>query len=395
MNLVNNIYISISILLSVSLIFILVQFGLSVFLSAIILVFFSLFLHNLNFFTKINTKKLILFSILLSLLLISIVSNIFDKYSPNMHLILTFFYISTAYWLFYQKIVILKNVSLVLLLIYYIWFLFNGLEIGFLPQHVNVYFDGYSRNMVSSIAIIFQIFYSLSMYRYKGVLPKLTPILTFVLSVTAYGRTGIALSFIIIFYSLFKDFKIQAKYYKLTIITITVLLSILFMQNIDLILEYINISTNFGAGLSSPRSIFINDYVNTLNFGTIIVGSDLSLIPSISMFENNPHNTYLLGHAAFGIIYIIVMLSVLLYSLYIILFYNNTLTYFLFLTIYMTKFATDTGGLFGPSDILFYYMLFCLHKSKENGYRNYVYVILEKSKGRGSKNEDFSYNCSI
>src|SRR5690606_33065956 len=68
---------------------------------------------------------------------------------------------------------------------------FLGFYIGFDPESMNEFFPNSSRNIVSGIALILQVFYSTLFYLVRGKLPLITALLTFALSCVAFGRSGI------------------------------------------------------------------------------------------------------------------------------------------------------------------------------------------------------------
>jgi len=131
--------------------------------------------------------------------------------------------------------------------------------------------------------------------------------------------------------------------------------------------EFINISLQRfdQRGFDSyERSLFLEGYIEKLNFATIFLGVNSNQSP-FTLIDGNFHNSFLLGHSNFGILFIILLLFLIYY-----------LTKNSFSNIYLVGLAsvlllrsyTDTIMFIGHLDFVLFVILYKMkpnHKTKK------------------------------
>lgn len=275
----------------------------------------------------------------------------------------------------------IKKLSFLTLIIYYFFFIFSGIFKGFSPESINFYLIGASRNIVSSIAIFLQLFYSIAYFHVNRKLPILTVIVTTVICILSFGRTGIALSLFLLFTSYIINNLISVtnskdanKYVIKSIIiyAIITIITSLIIYKLDDILNLLTFYTNFGLGLESPRDSLRQQYMDNLDLEKILFGVNLSTIPDIHAFNNNPHNSYIYGHSQFGLLYIIYIITTLLLTLSV--FFNllirskkiNAIVFITFTSIFTFRAFYDKLAFIDVSDFIYYYIVFSFNKLNQN-----------------------------
>jgi|GEM_PF-2863847 len=315
--------------------------------------------YSLGSFDKIIIVPLLL---LIGMIMYATFAKVLGQNVTPVFAIISLLYFLSAIWISKQNEQLVCKSAFISLMLYYVFFIVSGLEKGFAPYEINEYLENSSVNGVSALALIFQIFYSTSYYKLHKKLPYITPLITMVICIMAFGRSGIAVSVLILLLTFFVNYK----HYKILNSFFLVSLIVLFLFLFQELLQFFEHYTNFGRGLESPRQEMLNDYLSVVNFISFFTGGiNLLSIPSISIHDGNPHNAYIYSHAGLGILYLMFIVSIWLYVFYIFTFYKNTLVYFSFLMLFSIRFFFDTGSLFGASDFLFYYLLICLYKEKK------------------------------
>jgi len=361
--LVNKMIVSLTVFLFIFSHFILLKFGTYSYIFVLALLNFMLmhkYIYIIKTLPKIFFVPIIL---LLGIILLSLLVHINEFFSGTVFFALfSPLLLLITYWIFKQEPILVNNVALFVLILYYIFIFVSGLTTGFSPQDINNYFDNYSRNAVSGMAIILQIFYTATYFRLNKSVPLITPNITFLISVLSYGRSGIGLAFIIVLLSYFIKFLQVKKIMKLIYLALLVLFLIFIILNINIISDFILSKTNFISGFESARSLINNAYLSRLDLETFFTGMDLSKISIIEFYDNNPHNSYINGHAHFGILYLLFILFFLAGSTYLFLIYKNTFLYYILILVYLVRYSLDTSALFGPSDYILFYLFFCLYE---------------------------------
>lgn len=248
--------------------------------------------------------------IIMFMLIFSIVSTYSDL-EATFFASITVINLLFSYWLAKKNKEMVSSVAFVALFSFYLYFVYSGIKLGFQPSEVNFYFVDASRNIVSTVALFFQILYSAAYYRANNVLPKVTPIFTFIVAFMAYGRTGIALSLIFVVVTYAVSFWRSKVLYKFIFLLLTLILSVVAFRYFAVMENFILVETNFNSGFETPCTKMVKDYIASLDFFRIFTGSDLSAIPIIFQHDNNPHNSIIYGHSQYGIFYVLLLFSLM------------------------------------------------------------------------------------
>lgn len=315
-------------------------------------VIFSIFYNKFNKFNKI---LLLLLSFVFIMILYSLIftrNNISILYS-----ILSIFLLCFGYWIAKQpEKNIVMYASLNALVLYYVFFVFSGLKQGFSADSINSYLVDASRNVVSTIALFMQLTYSMSYYNYYKKLPIITSFFTLLICILCFGRTGIFLStlfFLFSFYGFMRN--------KIMFLCFIFIISCIIFIYWEYLANIIMSKTNFERGLESPRTNMQQEYIERLDWENIVVGVDLSTLPSLYGFGGNPHNSFIYGHSQFGIIYIVYLLIILLYVMKFSLCLKDRMIYIFFIMIYVVKAFTDKVALFDVGDFVLYFIFFSMY----------------------------------
>ena len=178
-------------------------------------------------------------------------------------------------------------------------------DVGFNKYGANDIFAESSRNMVSGVLIFLQCFYSAARYFKDKKIVVFSPFLTLAVAVVCFGRSGIAVSFLIasctVFFAISR-FSMLSRFCFLAVgfSAIFYLGNSLWPFSVDLIE-----STNFTKGLESVRSDINYQYISSMGIVELFFGSPYSLSPVLVFFDENPHNSFIHGHHFMGLGYLI------------------------------------------------------------------------------------------
>lgn len=271
-----------------------------------------------------------------------------------------------ANWLVRQDATRVTALSFIALNIFYLFFIYSGIKHGFMPADVNNYFLESSRNVVSTVALLFQVLYSASYYKDKNTLPKITPLITLLIAFFAYGRSGIALSAVLVVFTfLFIFWRSKFTYKLLAFSLISILFSFIY-QYLTTIELLVLTETNFNSGLDTPRTLMVQEYIRSLNLGSIIMGTDLSTVPIINQYGNNPHNSIIYGHSQYGIFYIFLLLVMVVTVSRYKPFNKRNIVYTFLLLVFFVRILADKLSLPGVFDFIFYYLIYALYLSPKD-----------------------------
>ncbi|AWL29230.2 hypothetical protein DJ533_11960 [Acinetobacter defluvii] len=223
------------------------------------------------------------------------------------------------------------------------------------PDLYNEVLKGSSRNYLSAIFVILLALLALSFEKIKKPTPLIYPLVTFICCVGLFGRSGIVFSLVMLIFIMArqKNYKLIGVFFA-TIIVICII-------KFNTIINFIELNTNFTNGLSSERSIFLTEYLTGImhNNSDFFFGRKLSDCCSwIQSFQNNPHNSFIMGHLRYGIAHTLLSVGILIY---IVLSRNLTLT--LFGVVILSRFFVDQLGLFTPYDTVLFFLLFIIHSN--------------------------------
>lgn len=201
--------------------------------------------------------------------------------------------------------------SKLVLIVVYLWYFYSVFSIGSTPEHANSYLHELSRNHVSLLLLLVCWFYYSTRFFYNKKYSLIPIVILFLASIQLYGRTGIALSFLSLLLVFF-HFLLVYKGYKLSFVffigllffCLAFFLLLLFYNDTVKLTSIVN-QTNFANGIESPRGTMVKEYLNNIQVSEFLIGRDMSLLPIISSYDGNPHNTFIRGHSFFGVSFII------------------------------------------------------------------------------------------
>lgn len=266
-----------------------------------------------------------------------------------------------SYWLARQDFILVKKISLVSLLVFYVFFVLAMLIYGFSPDNINNYLVNSSRNVVSAIALFLQIMYSASYFRVNYKLPNVTPVITLILAIISFGRTGIALSAALVLLSAivyFWERKIAYKSFVLFVLFCFVLFSYQYYSYVE---YFIFTNTSFKSGLETPRVEMIKDYFFNFDFFDFLLGRDLLSLPIISVYGGNPHNSFVYGHSLYGVFYFISMVWLLFFIFKSFISCKHSIVYIALLLIFLIRISMDKLSLPGVFDYIIFYIIFIMY----------------------------------
>lgn len=325
---------------------------------------FTLKLLSSNYYR--GYKAIVPFLFILSMVAFTLIANPSDLKSIYFSFIFLINFL-IAYWLEKQNPEKLASISFLSLIIYFIFFIYSMIKHGTTATDINHYLlsGEASRNMVSAIAILYQITYSATYYRVNSKLPLITPLLTLCIAIIAYGRSGIALSASIVIFSIIYETWKSKKIYKLIYFFLALAILFLFIENFAIIENFLFENTNYQKGFESPREIMVQQYIINLGFIEILGGLDLSNIPIIKNYNNNPHNSLIFGHSMYGIFYLALLIWIIT-SITLHYFYNKeTFVYIVLLSIFFSRLLIDTISMPGIFDFMFFLVFLIIINSKK------------------------------
>ncbi|WP_168405687.1 hypothetical protein [Acinetobacter indicus] len=313
--------------------------------------FFSIGLIFLSLLKILKINKLLLLFFIFSIFIYTFLGFLSPNYEFS-KLILSLLYIFSC--IGYALILFFNKNNLILSKIIYLGFLvfllFHFISMGFLSfEEFNNIFYASSRNVVSAalICLLLNLILiskinnkDLSFFYYLSCL---------LFCVLLYGRTGILISILLLSYKIITYFK--------NLYSVFLLVIFLFVGNFYLgyFLGFLENNTNLSKGLESPRSMLLNEYLNSifLSNKNLLFGSDINKCCQYAvLFNENLHNSFLYAHSRFGIISFIYFI---LFTLFV-FFTRNFLVIFIYCVLILRYFY-DELGFFGVFDISFYILL--------------------------------------
>ena len=316
-------------------------------LRPILFIFFTCYLFSI---AKCR-KDIIIFSFMIFLL-----SLVIQLVNFSLHHFLFFILIGPcfAYWL-YRSVFDIKIIKRTFFFVQLILFLLYLKGRTF----VNV-FAGLSENYVSILMIGNVILIACIELRQQEKISLSPSLFGLVLSLLTYGRSGILCAFLLFLIVCYLRFLLLSKIEKGIIFSLTCLLVVfVFLKYYDLLIDFFNnveLFTKFQErGLKSPsRGILIDEYLNHLNYNTILLGYKFDNNPWFIHYGLNPHNSYIRFHYTIGFSAIIV---------FVFLFFNICKLYrrkhtilIAMLFIMMIRAFTDSFLFLGFYDFLVFYI---------------------------------------
>ncbi|MDG9787052.1 hypothetical protein [Acinetobacter johnsonii] len=245
-----------------------------------------------------------------------------------------------------------------------VFLLFKFYTLGFFsPDDYNLnIFNGVSRNIVSAFLLFLIIFLSANYNIEKKRQPLIPYFLTFIFCVILYGRSAILISFLLLVFVLFLRYRRNV----VSIIFVFSLFLITFSYFWNDISSFFVEKTSFKEGLDSPRSAMIKEYLNGIeyNYHDLLFGRSFDkCCYTIVYYGQNPHNSFINGHARFGIWHTLGILFAISLSFIYSLIYKK-LFIFILLMLLLTRYAVDSFGLFSPIDVFSCYLLIYIFKKE-------------------------------
>lgn len=191
-----------------------------------------------------------------------------------------------------------------LLIAYFGIFALYGLIYGFDASSIDGFFPNSSRNGVSAIAIFLQVFYSAAHFITRGSLPVATAAITFGISVLCHGRAGILVAGLLLAVSAGRHVFGHPHRAVLGIGAMIMAGIVLYIVPNSIVSDLIAATNFHRRGFESLRFDMIDQYLASLDLRSFLAGVDLSTVPLIAQYNLNPHNSFLRGHAFFGISYL-------------------------------------------------------------------------------------------
>lgn len=192
---------------------------------------------------------------------------------------------------------------------FWLFFVYKCMTVGYAPNDMNGYLADASRNIVSALAIFFQIFYSVTYYDRYSRLPVVSAFVTVVICVMAFGRSGVLLSLVLFCFSIYFNSARKGAAWVFALLVLAV--SVLGYIGAE-VYVYLSEKTNFSRGLESARSIMISEYFEGFSFSHVFFGRSFDEMPTIVGLAGNPHNSYILGHHFFGGAYVALLIFILI-----------------------------------------------------------------------------------
>lgn len=265
----------------------------------------------------------------------------------------SFFY---AYFMYVNKYRILINKVFLLVYIFFIWYFIFTVFLGF--NNIDIYnniLPGYSRNILSAIVIFLTFNLALSYYQVNQKTPIFYIILCFLTCLFLLGRSGIIVSSLFLIFHMFF-------YYKNNLNLLFLFLFLFyFIFGFDVI-GYLQDHSNFKNGLESSRSDLIDEYMTGLFYSneSVFFGRDYDECCSLALsYNGNIHNSFLSGHAKYGVLHTIFTIFLLIFIIFFRNWYITLLAFLIFI-----RYFYDQMGFFGIYDISILYLILILVMKK-------------------------------
>jgi len=321
---------------------------------------FSLYFSNnkmINFIFKKN--YLFLFFLIFSIPIVILIIIIDNRLGPLFFLINFLFSIILAIFLYIKPEISIKFSKRIFLFLI-IWFIFEGLQHGFSPKNINLYFSRSSRNAVSMIFIFSCIFLYLSYLNGNKKISLFPSIVLLIIAFMSYGRSGIILS-VVIFISIWIYIHFDnLSMLKLTLFFICSILMLLLFINFN---SYILTNTRLSEGLESPRFLMTEAYFSEIDIVNLIIGFDYRKIPIISKYNNNPHNSFIFLHYNIGLGSVFLLVVILIYFIKGLINYSlKNILIIIFCLVFLLRVFFDNIAFIGMYDFLFFYSLLSINR---------------------------------
>jgi hypothetical protein len=210
-----------------------------------------------------------------------------------------------------------------------IWLVCNGDSAS-----LKMFFIGSSENFVSSWLIVSAVAVITTGYRARKAYILYPAIIALVVSYFLYTRASIAVALILLFSIVF--FRFGLKKTLLLCLGSVVLFFFSDLESGYSFLNYFIDNTKFGSqGIESPRWMLWEAYFRDMNIISFLIGTDLSYIPEIGAYSNNPHNSLIRFHAMFGVVPMFFLIGIVFYII------KRSSFYSVMILIFLARASTD------------------------------------------------------
>lgn len=240
--------------------------------------------------------------------------------------------------------------------------------------NMNEYFEVSSRNMVGWFALAVSILYYLNAIICKKKIELFTAAMLVFIAILCNGRSTLISSlgvFLLVASQTLTNVTIRVKIIIFSTFMLIILVSYFyFLFFFDQNLRYFQLKQL----TSTERGMMVVSYLNYVDFVTFISGVSMKLYP-FSLYNNNFHNSYLLGHSLFGIFFFIIMAYIIVMILKK---FKVELPVKILMIVYLFRITTDTVAFVGHFDFVLMYALMHLSNvysiSKVSGEKRVLYL---------------------
>lgn len=228
--------------------------------------------------------------------------------------------------------------------------------------YINAIFPGTSKNIIGWFALGICVFhYLVALNQTDGIksVDLLPAIATLVICLISLSRSNIICAFILLLGVLFYHFRKETLIKKVGFLLLVSIVTFSFLYFFYDLLE-LGLQRFDERGLeSADRTLFLDSYFEKLDFYTILLGVDSNQYP-FTLINGNFHNSFLLGHSNFGILFLFFIIFVVQ-----ILIRKFTTCFFLVILalVILIRAYTDTIMFIGYFDFILFATIYKIYKS--------------------------------
>lgn len=248
----------------------------------------------------------------------------------------------------------------------------------------NTIFAHTSRNMISTIAIMYGVLIYLIMFLKETKVTILPALIALLLSIIAIGRTGVVcallLLIVVYIYNYIYAKESKKKWYILGICVF--ILSLIYFAKDALSAGEIEFISRWQVyGVSDPaRAQLLNRYIENIDFYTFMKGYDITSDIIYNSWNNNPHNSWIYLHYHLGI-WGVVLIGLCFIS-GVKLFIKKQLFLLFLLLIIILRASTDSVIFFSNYDFIIYSFIILTFKIRHSFLDNKVGLYREQANFR-------------
>jgi len=252
------------------------KYNQSIYVLLIYMIAFSMPFIMLNNFSTPIYFLLTLWSILLAIVFLKI-ENLFYVFS-------------SIKWLLYTFIIFTLG---------YLYITYGKYPIGYSLEHMTG--EQVSANGITSFANIILGVYTILSFKLKKENTLVASLFVLYISVEGYGRGSIIFSLMLILINILYIYQKNKIFFKIIFIASGSVLIVF----ISPFVYDIYLTTKLASGFETPRTIILEQYLNKIDVFSLLFGVSYSGTIIESMYNNNPHITYIRSHHIFGLFYLL------------------------------------------------------------------------------------------